>query len=650
MKKFFVSWLCVALAMAASAQTLNKKMGNPTMEEMTMTECAYDKDANAVVLYEDFDVAIVSTIGLKLQLTFKRRIKILKEEGLDFANVTLRLRDYEAGGGDEDHLQDLKAFSYNLENGKVVKTKMSNDMVSKKRLNDSFVSTEFTIPQAKVGSVIEYQYKVMRDALFDLPTWIAQSTCPVNYTHFRIAMPEEFSYRVNQTGSAQLEAKSDEEANTRLDTKDIIHDFVGTNLPALPKDNEYIYCSRDFATKVTCELRNINIPGYVYKDYTTSQADVMDMLMKSEVFGGRMKQKNPFKDEMAAAGIASLPTVMEKAVACAKLLKSHLRWNKEYALTANSQSKVRKEGTGDNADLNFIMMSMLNDAGVESSAVLMSRRSRGRLPYMPSIDALNTFVVAFADESGELHFYDASAENGYIDALPTDLNVDRAILLQRNGHFQDVSLQNNIKRRTSVMIDASLSADGLITGTCTYTHRENAALRFRNAWEAKNDSAAYVAELAADNNIDITEYSTQGREDFSPTVVENYSFSRQLDGGDKFYVSPLLFPFYDKNPFTAETSTMPIEFAAVGIVTISLKLNLPEGYHLEEAPAPLSAQLPDGGLAMRYVAGESGGFITVSCRVNTNGLFFPVESYQIVKQFYDALVGKCNEMLVISKK
>lgn len=95
---------------------------------------------------------------------------------------------------------------------------------------------------------------------------------------------------------------------------------------------------------------------------------------------------------------------------------------------------------------------------------------------------------------------------------------------------------------------------------------------------------------------------------------------------------------------------MPIEFAAVGIVTISLKLNLPEGYHLEEAPAPLSAQLPDGGLAMRYVAGESGGFITVSCRVNTNGLFFPVESYQIVKQFYDALVGKCNEMLVISKK
>ncbi len=645
-----MSCVCIVLALTANAQTVNKKMGNPTMEEMNMTECVYDKEANAVVLYEDFDVRVVNTVGLKLLMVYKRRIKILKEDGLDYANVKLTLRNIEKGSGSNDQLQGLKAFSYNLEGGKIQKTKMSGDMVSKKRLNRSFISTEFTIPQAKVGSVIEYQYEIMRDALFDLPTWIAQSSCPVNYTHFRIALPEEFTYRVNQTGSANLVANRDEEANTRLDTKDVIHDFIGNNLPALPKDNEYIYCPRDFATKVTCELQGINIPGYVYKNYTTSQADVNGMLLEDDMFGGCLKQKNPFKEEVAAAGISSLPTAMEKAAACVQLLKKHLRWNKEYALTGNSLSKVTKEGTGDNADLNFILISMLKNAGVEANPVVMSRRSRGRLPFTPSIDALNTFVVAFADEEGNLHYYDASAENGYIDALPTDLNVDRAILLKQDGSYYGVSLQDNIKHRDIILIDAKLSADGAVSGTFSRSYRDNSALRFRNAWDEKNDSAAYVADIAAENNIDITEYKTQGREDFSSMVSEQYSFNRQLDAGDKYYIAPLLFPFYEKNPFTAETSNMPIEFGTKGQTTISLKLALPEGYHLEETPAPVNMQLPDKGLIVRYLVNETENAVNVTCRITTNNLFFPVDSYKLVKEFYDTLVSKCNEMLVISEK
>lgn len=652
MKRMILSCLCIAVALATGAQTLNKKMGNPTMEEMNMTECAFDKNASAVVLYEDFNVYVVSIANsLQLEMVCKRRVKVLKEDGLDAANVTLTLRDSKIATGYHDRLHELKAYAYNLVNGKVEKTKMSNDMVSKKRMNDSFSTTEFTIPQVKVGTVIEYQYKIDRDALFDLPTWVAQCTYPVNYTHFRIALPEEFSYKVNQTGGGNLVGNRDEEANTVLGTKDVIHDFTGTNLAALPKDNEYIFCPIDFADKVTSELRGINIPGQLYKDYTTTQADVIKLLMDSDMFGGRLKQKNPYKDEMAAAGIASLPTAMEKVVASAKLLKSHLRWNKEYSLMGESQSKVTKEGTGDNADLNFILMSMLKDAGVETSTVLMSRRSRGRLPYQPSIDALNTFVIAFADESGALHFYDASAENGYVDALSVDLNVDRAILVNpSSGHFNEISLQDNIKRREQVAIKGTLSTDGVITATCSRYYRENNALRFRNSWEEKNDSAAFVAEIAADENIEISEYSTQGREDFSPSVVEEFTFTKQLEGGDKYYLAPLLLSAFEKSPFPAETSEMPVEFGAKGNVSISINIQLPEGYHVEEAPKPLSMQLPDGGLSVKMMAGENDGIINANCRLTTNQLFFAKDSYALVKQFYDELAKKCNEMLVISKQ
>lgn len=651
MKRIILSCLCVVMALTASAQALNKKMGNPTMEEMNMTECSYDQDADAVVLFEDFDVTLAQGAEtLELQLSYKRRVKILKEDGVDAANVVVTLRDSQSGNSYRDRLVDLKAFAYNLVNGKVEKTKMASDMVTKKRMNANFSTTEFTIPQVKVGTVIEYQYKIRRDAIFDLPTWSAQSRYPVNYAHFSIALPEYFSFKINQTGAVRLEAKSQTQQNVSLGTNDTAYDFVGTNVPALPKDNEHVFCPKDFATKVTCELRSINIPGQVYKDYTSTQADVNKLLMDSENFGGRLKQKNPFKDEMAAAGIASLPTTMEKVVAAIKLMKGRLRWNKDYRLGGESQSKVMKEGSGSNADLNFVLMAMLRDAGVNTYPVVMSRRSLGRLPFQPSVDALNTFVIAFADEEGKMHYYDSSAENGYIDALPTDLNVDRAVLIRTEDIYENVTLQANIKRREQMTINCQMSEEGTVTGVITHYYRDNSALQFRNAWEEKNDSAEYVSQWAADNNLDVTSFSTQGREDFSATAVATLEFSKQLDGGDKFYMLPLLLPAYDKSSFTAETSTMPVEFSAVGVNNINLLMKLPEGYHLEETPATLAMQLPENGLSVRLAVGEKDGSISASFRYNINQLLFSADTYPLVKQFFDELAKKCNEMLVISKQ
>ena len=58
--------------------------------------------------------------------------------------------------------------------------------------------------------------------------------------------------------------------------------------------------------------------------------------------------------------------------------------------------KAIKEGKGSNADLNFVLINMLEDAGVQAFPVVMSSRDNGRLPYThPSIKALNTFVVGF---------------------------------------------------------------------------------------------------------------------------------------------------------------------------------------------------------------------------------------------------------------
>lgn len=651
MRKFFILSIAMLMALCANSQTLNTKMGEPTMEEMTMTECDYDSEATAVVLMEDLALRMESFNNtLQLTMDYKKRIKVLKEDGMNAATVTMTIKDATSNAGTKSRISDIKAFSFNLVDGKIVKTKMESNMVSKQRINDNLVKVEFAIPQAQVGSVIEYQYKFITDAIYDIPTWQAQSRYPVNYSHYELALPEYFITNVNMSGAHNIESKTETRHNHMMGCSDNVYNFTAKQLPALPKDNEHIFCPTDFADKVTCELSGVNIPGQMYKSYALSQVDVNEQLLKSDAFGGLLKQKNPLRDEMKAAGISELPTTMERAEATVRLMRKHLRWDGTYSLAGTSLSRVMKEGTGDNADLNFVLLSMFRDANVEAYPVVMSRRSRGRMPYShPSIEALNTFIIAIYDDAEKIHYYDSSAENGYFDALPADLNVDRAIMIRNEAsNYEEVSLQKNIKNRLVVAIEGELSADGLITGTCTSSRLNGFALSIRNKWENLNDSVAFVEKMATDDNIEITEYTTKGMDEFSPKVEERFTFSRQLEGDGKFYLNPLLLSFYNESAFKAETSYMPVEFGALQTTNITFTLRLPEGYHLEEAIKPLIMKLPENALEVRMVGGEQGGIFTANCRFSTNQLFFAPDSYSMVKEFFDSFANKCNEMIVIS--
>ena len=126
-QKLLTALLFAALCLhTASAQiaTPNLKWGKPTDVELNMTEYAVDKEAKAVVLCH------LTTVNYKMDLynytvdyQVKKRIKILADDGKDFANITIPF----ISNGKEDcieSIEDFKATAFNVVNGKVVKTKI----------------------------------------------------------------------------------------------------------------------------------------------------------------------------------------------------------------------------------------------------------------------------------------------------------------------------------------------------------------------------------------------------------------------------------------------------------------------------------------------------------------------------------------------
>ena len=129
------------------------------------------------------------------------RIKILKESALDRASVALRYHDGDRMDRDE-RIEDLKGFTYNLENGKVVASALDKKSVKREKLSDVTYATKFNLPNVKKGSVIEYSYtRTTPLNLRDKPdTWSFQGSIPSQWSEYRIVIPHFLVYKMTMGG------------------------------------------------------------------------------------------------------------------------------------------------------------------------------------------------------------------------------------------------------------------------------------------------------------------------------------------------------------------------------------------------------------------------------------------------------------------
>ena len=114
------------------SQKVPIKFGDIPIGDMKMTVYPNDSSAEAVVLCDYGTSQIEYNQNDVFVLNFERirRIKILTKDGLSHAEFNIPLwRD----GDREERLNGLKVVTYNLENGKVVETKMKGESVFKEQ-------------------------------------------------------------------------------------------------------------------------------------------------------------------------------------------------------------------------------------------------------------------------------------------------------------------------------------------------------------------------------------------------------------------------------------------------------------------------------------------------------------------------------------
>lgn len=629
------------------------KMGKPTKEELTMTTYEADKDAAAVVLLNKKDIHYdVNARGLVTYWEVKRRVKVLKEEGKDAANYHF---DYYCpkSGGDAPLVSGLKATAYNMVDGKLVATKMKNDMVFKERLSPSLMRMKMTVPQVMVGTVIEIEYKLQTIYYDYLPNWYAQSEYPTLYAEYDMVIPDWFQFNFDQRGMTHLQSISEEEGKMLNFNGENVpvncnhYKFYGHNLEAL-KTPDYVWCPTDFSAQVNTDLRSLQLPGQLVKVFTLTWQDIDKRLMEDEDFGGRMRKSNPLKDEMTKAGIYEIEDTLQKMISTYQLLMEHVKWNGNYALWGSSSGDVLKKGTGDNADINFILIRMLRDAGMTAQPVVMSRRDRPRTSAaMPDLGALNTFVVA-VPIGGKVYYIDASCELGYPNALPPVLLPNQVHAVNPDARYGWTNIQNVSNSITNVSIRATLSEDGTLKGNLVETRTMNAALDLRTKFKNTTDSAALVASRWKD--FEISDYKIEGHRSFGRALQEQFDFTKTCSAMDgKIFLMPLVDDVMTESPFTDEERMLPVEFPYLHNITVASEITIPEGYVVEDIPKGMTQHTEDNGMSWQSFTSVDGNVVKTMFRFNLKKCTFLNNEYGTLRQMMANIAEQNSSMVTIRK-
>ncbi|NML56503.1 transglutaminase-like domain-containing protein [Chryseobacterium cheonjiense] len=610
--------------------------------DLSKQKSTLDENAPAEILYKSLHFSMDYATGNLIKSTFYR-VKIYdKDKAEDWLNLEIPLYQ---NGGDQESLSKIKAYTYNLENGAAVATKVDKSSKYKSKESKYISINKFAFPNVKNGSVIEYQYEVISPFGFSVPEILIETDTPSLYTEYVLDSPSSVAYNLNYTGSLLPKYK---EVDERLlyGTNYRTYRFGYENIKAF-KTEKFVNNDRNYRTKIGAELHSTNFREL--KLYSSSWEQIKDRMYEREDFGGELKKTRLAKENMPA-NIAGISNELDKADAIFSYVKNTFTWNRDAGLyTDEGIKKMLETKIGNAAEINLFLVMLLREAGIKADPLAISTINNGLINLAsPNVSNMN-FVIAAIQTKDGYHLYDATVKQSSIDQLPPRDWNQFGILLSKEK-VQQLTMSNAKTSFTYLTATAKINDDGSISGN--YSDRDTGTYAMF-AKESYDDNAdKYKKQYKENFSIDFTDIDSKVIEngDFESTM--KFSSENLIDKvGKKIIINPMLFLNKNSNEFdqTEERKYM-IDFITPFTRVKKIVLQIPEGYAIEEMPKNKKIVTEDKEIEYSYIAEQKGNTLEVISTTKVLSPNYPKEYYPAFKQIWGVASKQENQVISLVKK
>ncbi|WP_396595985.1 DUF3857 domain-containing protein [Dokdonia sp. R86516] len=666
--KFLSILICVVFA-SQVAYAQNYKFGKVSKEELLEVKHPSEPQAEAAILYRNFKTTFIYTKEKGFTALIKRqeRIKIYNKDNNDWLTVSVYLYQGTNNSANEV-LSGLKAYTYNYD-GDIEKIKLDKKQVYKEEVNERYTKVTFTMPNIKNGSVIEYEYSIRTPYLNEFDKFYFQESIPIKKVELSFEAPEYLEYKIHRSGwlpfkintssrgrklsipykqKAQGLAVKEKKGIDVYEFNDIESSVVQSDVPSLKKE-PFSGNVNNYRSTLQFELSATRYPNQVPEYYSSSWEDVAKKIYDSPNFGGQLRKKGFFKDDVdhLIAGLSK----KEATLRIYDYVKSKMVWDNYYGIYVNDNlSSVYKENTGSLTEINLLLVSMLQYAGIDSSPVILGTKSNGIFLF-PTRSGFNA-VIASAKIGGDLLLLDASDKMSSPNVLkPELLNWFGGRLLKEDGVSEVVKLIGK-QAIHDALVNVKIDEVGapIVIVNNRYTHNDAYGMRKNLSGKDASEMSKFVSSIY--NDYEILDLGVEEKENVSKPL--KISFKARVDDyfetiGDKIYISPLLFFGQETNVFKAEERKLPIDYDYGRLSRFIFNIEIPDGYQVESMPESLSVSLAGNIGFYKYIISKNVNGVTISVQRSINESFLAADSYGDLKKFYEAIVSKETEKIVLSK-
>lgn len=634
MNKLFTLLLLLCSGFVAKAQV--RGFGNIDTADLRLTTCDFEKDANAMVLFDRAKVNF-SYMGT-LAMERHKRIKILNDKGKEQGNIRI---EYDNVYGAE-HIYKVEAQTINLENNKIVITKIDPKLFYFQHTDNRKDELVFSFPNVKAGSVIEFRYGFMRNIAANFPAWYFQSDIPVRYSEF----DAYFDPRLKFTAATKF-SKPFAKDTTAPDG----HIWVVKDI-ASAKAESFMRAKNDALQSISLSLNEVQgIDGKTFRLNDSWDATGRKLANEKDYYK-QLDQRLSDEDDLIKQASA-LSTNDQKIAFLYNKVKSIMSWNGyEHWASKDGIKSAWKKRSGNSAEVNAIVYHLLKKSGVKAYPMLVSTRENGLLrPDFVDIFQINSLVTYVPVDSSKYYVLDATSKFETYNQVPFNLLNSYGLCLDKEKDKYDmIFLKTNEPSKEVIIMTGAIGADAKMHGSSEIIsngYNRTVKLEILKSIEGKKYEE-FLTEH--DNNLKLTNLKSENVEVDTLPLKQSFDFTYELNNTDNYLLfSPNIFTTLHINPFLGENRISEIDFGYTNSHVIIATYKMPPGYKMESLPKDTNMIIADKSIRFKRILTEESGIIQLKYEITINRTRFLTSEYPDLHEFYKKMYDLLNEQIVLKK-
>lgn len=618
---------------------------------------AHDEKTDAVLLYEEINVNVLSSDKIKTQV--RRAYKILRQNGRDRGTVFVGfdipaqrvtfLRGWCIPAQGKDYeVKDKEAIE------------VSPPMIQGIELVNDVKAKVLRIPAPDPGNVVGYEYEIEERPLVLKDSWNFQREIPVREASYSLQLPSGWEYRASWLNHADIKPTQTGSNQWRWEV---------TNVAAIRPEEE-MPPVRGIAGMMI--LSFVPSDGVSVRNGFSSWHEMG--LWYWNLFQGRLDPSPEIKQKVAAL-TANKVTPLEKMRGLADFVQHDIRYVAiELGIGGwqpHPAPEIFAHHYGDCKDKATLMRSMLHEIGIDSYQVAINTTRGSISPETPAYQGFDhqITVIKLPDnlqdpslvatvvhpKLGRLLFFDPTDEMTPFGQIPGSLQANYGLVVTPDGGElvelpEQPPAMNSIQRAGTLTLDPSGTLRGEVRETRLGDRAWDQRWRLRSVNKSA-DQIKPIEDLLAGSLalFRITQASVTNLNQTDQPFGFRFTFEAQdyaKNAGGLLLVRPRVLGVKTRGILeTKEPRIFPIEFDGPSRDTDTFDITIPAGYVVDDVPPPADADYSFGSYHAKTEV--KGNLIHYSRVFEVKELSVPVAKADDLKKFYRIIASDERNTVVL---